>query len=89
MTQKYIPLIEVIKRCHGLKNALPCIEFNYSINPYLGYWYAEERLYILHDCMVDAYYFETARNPHDAIENVNKRWDEAIHAGEVVVNDDE
>lgn len=87
MAQKYIPFMEVIKRCQQMKDALPCIEFNYSINPYLGYWYAEERLYILHDCMMDAYYFETAGNPHEAIEKVNKRWDEAMHAGEMVVND--
>lgn len=41
--QKYIPYMEVIKRCHRMEDALPCIEFDYSINPCLGYWYAEER----------------------------------------------
>ena len=65
-----------------MKNALPCMEFDYSINPYLGYWYAEERLYVLHDCMVDAYYFEVAGSPGEALEKVRKRVEDALHAGE-------
>ena len=86
---KYIPFMEAVKRFHKMKDALSGIVFDYSINPYLGYWYAEERLYILHDCMVDAYYFETARSPHEAIEKVLKRIEDANHAGEMVVSDDE
>lgn len=86
---KYIPFMESVKRCHRMQDALSGIVFDYSCDPYLGYWYAEENLYILHDSMVDAYYFETARSPHEAVELVRARWDVAIHAGEMVVSDDE
>lgn len=84
MTQKYISIMETINRCHKMKNALPCIDFDYSINPYLGYWYAEERLYVIHDCMVNAYFFEIAGSPGEAIERIKKRWEDAQHAGEYV-----
>lgn len=84
MAQEYISVIDKIKRTHAMKNALPCMEFDYSINPYLGFWYAEERLYLLCDSMVDAYYFVEADSPYKAIEAVLKRVDEALHAGEPV-----
>lgn len=84
MAQEYISIMDKIKRAHQMKNALPCMEFDYSINPYLGYWYAEDGLYVLQDCMVDAYYFIEARNPKEAIEKVLKRVEEADHAGEWV-----
>ena len=80
--QKYVSVMEKIERVHALKNALPCFEFDFSFNPYLGFWYAEEGLYFLCDYMVDAYYFVDARSPHKAIEKVLKRVDEALHAGE-------
>ena len=80
--QKYVSVMEKIERVHALKNALPCFEFDFSINPYFGFWYAEEGLYLIRDCMVDAYYFVEARSPHKAIEKVLKRVDEALHAGE-------
>ena len=80
--QKYVSVMEKIELVHALKNALPCFEFDFSINPYLGFWYAEEGLYLIRDCMVDAYYFVEARSPHKAIEKVLKRVDEALHAGE-------
>lgn len=84
MTQKYISIMDIIKRSHDMFNALPCMKFDYSINHYLGYWYAEEQLYIVHDCMIDAYYFEIANSPADAIEKVLNRNEEAQHAGEWV-----
>lgn len=84
MTQKYISIMDIIKRSHDMFKALPCMKFDYSINNYLGYWYAEERLYIVHDCMIDAYYFEIANSPADAIEKVLNRNEEAQHAGEWV-----
>ena len=84
MTQTYVSIMDKIKRVHDMKKALPCMEFDYSINPYLGFWYAEERLYLLHDCMVDAYYFVEADSPYKAVEKVLKRVDEALHAGEPV-----
>lgn len=89
MAQNYISIMDKIDRCHKMKNALPCMEFDFSINPYLGYWYAEERLYILFDCMVQAYYFEIAGSPAEAIENVLKRVEEAEHAGEFVPEETE
>lgn len=89
MAQEYISIMEKIKRAHAMKNALPCMEFNYDINPYLGYWYAEERLYIVRDCMVDAVYFQIADSPKDAIEKILKRIDEANHAGEWVQEESE
>ena len=89
MAQKYISIMDKIKRCHSMKNALPCMEFDYSIDHYLGFWYAEERLYVLHDCMVDAYYFEIANSPKDAIEKVHQRYDEAMKAGSYVEEGEE
>lgn len=84
MAQSYVSVMDKIKRVHNMKNALPCMEFDYSINPYLGFWYAEERLYLLCDSMVDAYYFVEADSPYKAVEAVLKRVDEALHAGETV-----
>ena len=84
MAQKYIPVMERIKRAHDMKNVLPCIKFNYSINPYLGFWYAEDKLYIVHDCMVDAIYFQIANSPLDAIEKIIKRIEDANNAGSFV-----
>ena len=82
MTQTYVSIMDKIKRVHQMKNALPCMEFDYSINPYLGFWYAEDRLYLIYDCMVGAYYFVEADSPYKAVEKVMKRVDEALHAGE-------
>ena len=84
MAQTYVSFMDKIKRVHDMKNALPCMEFDYSINPYLGFWYAGERLYLLNDCMVDAYYFTEADSSYKAVEKVLKRVDEALHAGEPV-----
>lgn len=84
MAQKYISIMDKIKRSHAMLNALPCMEFDYSINPFLGYWYAEDRLYVLNDCMVDAYYFIEANSPEDAIKKVLERVEEAERAGEWV-----
>lgn len=84
MAQEYISIPEKIKRCHAMKNALPCMDFDYSINDYLGFWYAEDRLYVLHDSMIDAYFFEIANSPADAIAKVERRWSEAQQAGKWV-----
>ena len=80
MAQEYISVMDKIKRSHAMVNALPCMQFDYSVNKYLGFWYAEERLYVIHDCTVDAYYFEKAENPIDAIYRVLKRIDAANDA---------
>ena len=87
MAQEYVSVMDKIKRVHALKNALPCMEFNYSVNPHLGYWYAEERLYVIQDCMVEAYYFIEANSPKDAIEKILRRVEEAEHAGEFVTEE--
>ena len=84
MSQNYVSISDKIKRTHAMKNALPCMEFKFDINPYLGYWYAEERLYLIVDCMVDCYYFIEANSPYDAIAKILKRHEEAEHTGEYV-----
>lgn len=84
MAQEYISITDKIKRLYEMLNAFPYMEFDYSINPYLGYWYAEDRLYVLNDCMVDAYYFIEANSPGDAIGKVLRRVREAEYAGEWV-----
>lgn len=89
MAQEYISIMDKIDRAHKMKNALPCMEFQYDINPYLGYWYAEDRLYVLNDCMVDAYYFIEAGSPAEAVEKVIRRVEEAEHAGEWVPEEPE
>lgn len=89
MVQKHVSTPEKIKMVHAFKNSIQTMEFDYSINPYLGVWYAEERLYILLDCMVDAIYLVEADSPKDAIYRVQKRCEEAEHAGEYVPEEDE
>ena len=84
MAQKYLSIPEKIKMAHAFKNCIPTMDFDWSINPYLGVWYAEERLYVLLDCMVDAIYLVEADSPKDAIYKVLKRHEEAEHAGEYV-----
>ena len=89
MAQEYVGISEMIKRSHALFNALPCMEFDYSLDNWLGVWYAEERLYIVHDPMIDAYYFIKANSPKDAIDKVNKRCEEASNAGKYVDESEE
>lgn len=74
MAKEQIGIMEIIKRCHKIKNALPCIEFDYSLNPFVGYWYAEEQLYVMCDEMLGAYYFITARSPLEAMRIVEQRY---------------
>ena len=84
MAQNYISISEKIKRIHKMFTALPALEFDYSVNDYYGYWYAEDRLYLICDCMVQAYYFVEANSPKEAVDKVLKRHEEAMHAGEWV-----
>lgn len=84
MSDKTIRYMDLVKRTHAMHNAFSFIDFDYTINSYFGIWYAEERLYVVHDCMTDAYYFVEARDPHGAIKKVLDRIEEAEHAGEYV-----
>ena len=82
MCPNNVSIMDAIETCHKMEKAFQSMRFDYSINPYLGYWYAEEQLYILKDCMVDAYYFVKANSPYDAVEKVLKRVDEMMKAGQ-------
>ena len=78
-----------VKKIHSVYKLLLEIEFDYNLDPYYGIWYAEEQLYIVKDCMVDAVYFVIARNPHGAIKKVKDRIEEAMHAGEYYMEGEE
>lgn len=45
------------------------------------WYYAEDRLYIIKDVMVDGFYFYEASSPGKALEMHRQRWDEAMKAG--------
>ena len=51
---------------------------------YYLWYYAEDRLYIIKDCMTDMIYLVEARSPIEAFERLVARLNEAIHAGEMV-----
>lgn len=38
--------------------------------------------------MVDGFYFINAKSPKEAIDKMNKRIDEAVHAGEIYVEEE-
>lgn len=75
--------MDLVKRAHAMHNALAFIDLDYNIDPYFGVWYAEEQLYIIRDCMTDAYYFVLARNPRGAIGKVKERIEMAESAGKM------
>ena len=89
MCSNNVSIMDAIKTCHKMEKAFQSMRFDYSINPYLGYWYAEEQLYILKDFMVDAYYFVKANSPYDAVEKVLKRVDETMKAGQFLDEEDQ
>lgn len=57
--------------------------------PYYGYYYAEDRLYVLRDCMTDSFWFVYASSPADALDQYKERMEEAYHAGEFVMEGEE
>ena len=65
---------------HNFKNAFEGIMFDHSIDPYLGFFYAENRLYLIRDGLTDAYWFIEASSPREAIAKVLKRMDDAEDA---------
>lgn len=52
--------------------------------PYNMYYYAEDRLYIILDCMVESYWFVEADSPVKALQICMERIDEASKAGSYV-----
>lgn len=50
---------------------------------YYLWYYAENRLYIIKDCMVNGIYLIEARNPTEAFKKLVARLDEAKKAGEM------
>lgn len=51
---------------------------------YMMYYYAEDRLYVIRDCMLDNYYFVEAGSPGKALEKYRQVMEDAAHAGEWV-----
>ena len=56
---------------------------------YLMYYYAQDRLYVILDCMIGNYYFVEAGSPGKALEKYRQVMEEAAHAGEWVAEDAE
>ncbi len=52
--------------------------------PYFSYYYAEDRLYLIKDNMVDCIWFVEEGSPAKALQVVKDRWDEAMKAGQPV-----
>lgn len=50
---------------------------------YYLWYYAENRLYIIKDCMTNGFYLIEARNPTEAFKKLVARLDEAMKAGEM------
>lgn len=49
--------------------------------PYYGYYYAENQLYIIRDWMTDEYWFVKARSPKEALDAYKERLDYVMRAG--------
>ena len=70
---RYISIMNMISTSHRMVDAVNSMVFDHSINPNIGFWYAEARLYVLKDDRTDAIYFEEAWSPKQAVDNVLKR----------------
>ena len=77
------------KKIHDVFEGLKSIrwhdfeEVGYSA-PYYQYYYAEDRLYVIRDCMLGNYWFVEAGSPAKAMQICEKLMEEAAHAGEYV-----
>lgn len=69
----YISISDIIKYSHRMHDASNCMVFDHSYHSKIGYWYAENRLYVLKDDRTGAIYFEEAWSPKQAVDNVVKR----------------
>ena len=78
------------KAIHELHRALATNDLKWNDFPSIGlseayyiWYYAENRLYIIRDCMTDMLYFVEARSPVEAFGLLAARLDEAMRAGEL------
>lgn len=78
------------KAIHELHRALVTNDLKWNDFPSIGlcesyylWYYAENRLYIIKDCMTDMLYFIEARSPVEAFGQLAARLDEAMRAGEL------
>ena len=74
---------------HELHRAIKTNDIKWNDFPSIGlsesyylWYYAENRLYIIRDCMTDAFYLVEARSPIEAFKALYDRIEEARHAGE-------
>ena len=77
------------KAIHELYRAFTGNDIKWNNFPDIGlsesyylWYYAENRLYIIRDCMTDMLYFVEARSPVEAFGLLAARLDEAMRAGE-------
>lgn len=77
------------KAIHEVYRAIQSKDLKWNDFPNIGlseafylWYYAENRLYIIRDCMTDMLYFVEARNPAEAFRALAVRLDEATKAGE-------
>lgn len=76
---------------HELYRAMEANDIKWNDFPSIGlcesyylWYYAEDRLYIVKDCMTDMIYLVEARNPVEAFKHLMARLEEAMRAGEIV-----
>ena len=76
---------------HELYRAMKTNDIKWNDFPSIGlcesyylWYYAEDRLYMVKDCMTDMIYLVEARNPIEAFGHLMARLDEAMRAGEMV-----
>ena len=82
---------DIDKSIHGLHQAIKEHDIKWNNFPIIGlgesyymWYYAENRLYAIIDCMTDGVYLVEARNPVEAFKYLMARLEEAMHAGEMV-----
>lgn len=75
---RYVSIMDIITRSHRMTEAFPSMVFIHDVNPRIGYWYAEKRLYVCKDEKTGGYYFVKERSPREAVERVL----ESIRKGE-------
>ena len=76
---------------HKLYRAMKANDIKWNDFPSIGlcesyylWYYAEDRLYMIKDCMTDMIYLVEARSPIEAFRHLVARLNEAMHAGEMV-----
>ena len=76
---------------HKLYRAMIANDIKWNDFPSIGlcesyylWYYAEDRLYMIKDCMTDMIYLVEARSSIEAFKHLVARLNEAMHAGEMV-----